>query len=83
MYNFEYSARPADQIPSSPGRNIFPLLEVIEDPEENSQVRICAVNALVEMKYTSAIEELEVSETIVQDEEIRREIRRAIEKLQK
>jgi len=63
--------------------NILPLIAVIEDPSEEEKVRFCALEAIAEMNNQQAIEYLEVAEQIVENETLRMEIMKVIEKLMK
>jgi len=63
--------------------NIFPLIAVIEDSADEERIRFCALKAIAEMNNQEAIEYLEVAEQIVENETLRMEIARVIEKLGK
>jgi len=64
-------------------KNILPLIAVIEDPSEEDKIRFCALQAIVEMANPEAIEYLKVAEQIVENNSLREEITKVIEKLEK
>jgi len=61
-------------------RNILALVSVIEDPAEQEEIRLCAVNAIAEIDGEESIEYLEVAKEIVENDVVKEEIRKAIEK---
>ncbi|GEM_PF-1880056 len=59
--------------------NILPLIEVIENPDENIHVRLRACESIKELKYRSAIDYLVVSRDIVDNINVKRKIEEVIE----
>jgi len=62
--------------------DILPLVAIVEDSEEEEKVRFCALRALAKMGNQEAIEYLKTSQEIVEEDALKEEILKVIEKLE-